>query len=79
MFQLSTVKRIDVKVTGGQETHPAAGYRRWAGKATSSEPIVALSIIETDEHYSSNIFNIGIILGLTALLCPVKVSLLIIL
>jgi hypothetical protein len=52
MFQLPTVKRIDVNVTGGQETHPTAGYRRWAGNATSSEPIVALAIIETDEHYS---------------------------
>ena len=52
MFQLPNVKRIDVNVTGGQETHPTAGYRRWAGKATSPDPIVALAIIETDEHYS---------------------------
>ena len=52
MFQLPTVKRIDVNIFGGQETHPAAGYRRWSGIAKSSEPIVALAIIEIESHYS---------------------------
>ncbi|MHC4301247.1 MAG: hypothetical protein ACYS7Y_28595 [Planctomycetota bacterium] len=52
MFLLPTVKKIEVNVSGGQETHPTAGYRRWSGMAVAAEPIVALAIIENDECYS---------------------------
>jgi len=52
MIQLTTVKKNNVNITGGQETHPTAGYRRWSGFASSSEPIVALAIIETENQYS---------------------------
>jgi hypothetical protein len=52
MFELHTVKKIAVNVSGGQETHPTAGYRLWSGMAVSTEPITALAIIENDERYS---------------------------
>ncbi|MHC4211754.1 MAG: hypothetical protein ACYSWP_00140 [Planctomycetota bacterium] len=49
---MPTVKMIEVNVSGGQETHPTAGYRRWSGMAVAAEPIVALAMIENDECYS---------------------------
>jgi hypothetical protein len=52
MFELPTVKKIEVNVTGGQETHPTAGYRRWRGMAVAAEPITALAIIENNRQYS---------------------------
>lgn len=51
MFELPTVKKIEVNVSGGQETHPTAGYRLWRGMAVAPEPIVAMAIIENNERY----------------------------
>jgi hypothetical protein len=52
MLKVPTAKEIEISITGGQETHPTAGYRRWGGMAVSTEPIVGMGIIETEHAYS---------------------------
>lgn len=52
MFKLPTVKKTEVTITGEQMTHPTVGYRLWEGVVEASEDIVALSMIENEQHYS---------------------------
>lgn len=68
MIKLGTVTKFNLTISGCQETHPTAGYRRWSGIASSNEPFVAFVMIEKDEciswvrsSYANNEQKIGIL------------------
>lgn len=45
-------KSFEVSITGGQETHPTAGYRRWRGRAAADIPMVGFAATENSEGLS---------------------------
>lgn len=52
MIDLGSITKNEISITGCQETHPTAGYRRWSGIVISNEPFVAFFLIENDKQIS---------------------------
>ena len=51
-MRLENAKRIGVVLSGGPKSRPTAGYRLWGGTFEAIEPIVALTILKVDDHFS---------------------------